>query len=212
MKSIKYILTGFAFIVGVSIYAQKTNGLVTIVDEPVKGAKVYDANEKLLATTNEEGLFSSSESVSKVVVTFKNLKAISEVKDGFSKVVLVPTEKHFLKMLALNPSVAKCEIFLSNYPNSASANNVSIKKEELSFTQAYQKAVTEYDVSDLETYLSSYPSGEYLAKAEKTIEVISWQKARLMDSQGAYQEYIARYPNSDAVKEAAQRLANLNTK
>lgn len=206
MKASKYIFTFILLILVVNVNAQNVKGIVLLADEPIKGAVISENNTEL-AKTNTNGEFEINESVSKVIVTYKNLeKAYTFESLGLSTVVLVPAEKQFLKMMEKNPSIDKCSIFIENYPQSESLQKVVMQKEELTFIAAYEKAVTTYDVTELDVYLATYPEGTYSAKATQTMEVISWQHARLQDTPQSYNEFLAKYPESKAAKEAVARI------
>lgn len=209
MKTIKYIVA-IAFLgVFMGLNAQNIKGVVTLTDEPVKGADIVVDNE-VIATTNSAGEFVINEKVSEVSVNYKKHSTQYSFETlGYANIVLVPSEEKMLKMMDKNPSLEKCNIFLKNFPESAAIAKVNQQKEELTFIKAYDKAVTEYEVAGLDAYLKAYPNGAFAGKAIQTMEVISWQYARLQDTPESYNEFLARYPESKAAKEASDRMANL---
>lgn len=209
MKATKYIFSFILLALMISVNAQSVKGVVLLADETVKGAVLSDHNNNELAKTNSKGEFTLNASISEAVITYKNLKQEQTFETlGFTNVVLIPTEKQFLKMMAKNPSVEKCTLFMENYPQSASLEHVVKQKEELTFIAAYDKAVTTYDVNGLDAYLDAYPNGVYSDKATQTMEVISWQYARLQDTPQSYNDFLAKYPESKAAKEAVARIDN----
>lgn len=209
MKTIKYIVIVAFLGVVMGINAQSVKGVVMLADEPIKGAELISNNE-VVAKTNSAGEFVINHEVSSVMVNYKKLSnAYTFKQHGFAQIVLVPSEEKMLKMMDKNPSLEKCNIFLKNYPESAQVAQVKQQQEELTFINAYDKAVTEYDVEGLDAYIVAYPNGKFVAKAVQTMEVISWQYARLQDTPESYNEFLARYPESKAAKEASDRMANL---
>lgn len=209
MNNIKYILAVAFLGVFMGVSAQNVKGVVTVTDEPVKGAEIVSNNE-VVATTNAEGEFVIHQKVSEVSVNYKKLSTNYSFESlGYANIVLVPSEDKMLKMMDKKPSLEKCNIFLANYPESAAIAEVNQQKEELTFIKAYDKAVTDYEVDGLDAYVAAYPNGEFASKAIQTMEVISWQFARLQDTPESYNEFLARYPESKAAQEATNRMANL---
>ncbi len=211
MKSLKYILSGLALLVTIAASARQFEGIVYLADEPVKGAKVLDEAQNVLATSDKEGKISFDTNEKNGVVIYKDvtMDVVFKAKE-VSAITLIPAEEALLEMIQENPSVKKCEIFLANYDKSKALKKVMNKKEEMIFSEAYLAAVKEYDVTKLESYLNMYDSAKYEVKAEKTIEIISWQMARLNNTIDSYQDYLAKFPDSEAAKEAAQRLAEVD--
>lgn len=209
MKTIKYIFAVVLLGVVMGLNAQSVKGVVMLADEPVKGATISATNE-ILTKTNAQGEFELNQTITDALVSYKKLtQPVSFEALGYAKIVLVPEEKQLLKMMDKKPSLEKCEIFLANYPQSTRLLDVKNQQEELTFIGAYDKAVTTYDVDGLANYIANYPNGAYAAKATQTMEVISWQYARLQDTPQSYNEFLAKYPESKAAEEAAQRLANV---
>lgn len=209
MKAIKYIFSIALLTAVVSLNAQSFKGVVLLADKPVKGAVITDSNSNIIAKTNSNGEFTLEQSISKAVVSYKNTsKEHSFETLAFSTIVLVPSEKQLLKMIAKEPSINKCSLFLEAYPQSASISEVTAQKEELTFIAAYDNAVTTYNVDGLDAYLLSYPNGTYANKATQTMEVISWQYARLQDTPQSYNDFLAKYPDSKTATEAVARIEN----
>ncbi len=211
MKNLKYILTVFVVMIAFSAFAKQYQGTVLLADEPIKGAKILDKAENVLATTDKEGNFSFESDAKEGMVQYKDLSIDLAFKaKNLNKVTLVPAEADLLEMIQENPTLEKCEIFLANYEASAQLKKVMKKKEEAIFSSAYLTAVKQYDVTKLESYLQLYDTAKFQTKAEKTIEVVAWQMARLNNSVDSYQDYLAKYPDSEAAKEAAERLAEVD--
>ncbi len=209
MKNITYIAIAAFLGVFMGMNAQTIKGVVKLADEPVKGAELV-ADQQVVAKTNAAGEFSLDREIQSVQVNYKKMsKDFTFAALGYAEIVLLPTEEKLLKMIEKNPSLEKCTLFLANYPGSEALSKVKSKQEELTFISAYEKAVTEYEVAGLDAYVAAYPDGAYAHKAIQTMEVISWQYARLQDTPESYNDFLARYPDSKAAKEASDRMANL---
>lgn len=192
--------------------AQKVSGVVYFVDEPVKNAKVINEETGQKVVTDENGYFAlDAELDAHLSVKYKssNKETILNGMDSYVDIVLIPSEKSFYKLIKAQPSLKKCELFIANNSNSKYVAEVAKLLEEQTYISAYDMAVESYSLKGLENYLSKYPQGEFVAKASKTIDIISWQKAKSQNTMEAYNAYLLKFPNGEAVSLAKNKVAML---
>lgn len=190
--------------------AQQVTGIVYLIDEPVEGAKISLSSNSEKVKTDHNGYFSVNVAgLSTMDVKYKKVSQTMTVNSitGFVDIILIPTENQLAKLIEKSPTQAKCDAFILNYPQSSKLDAVNTAKEELIFIQAYDAAVGDSNLIFLERYLTQFPNGDYRLKAEKTLDVVSWQKARCAGTQTAYQDYLSKFPNGAAVKLAKEKVA-----
>ena len=211
MRKLTLIL-GISILYVATTLAQKVSGVVYFVDEPVKNAKVVNTDNGQKVVTDENGYFAiDAELDANLSVKFKRTSLLATLNglDAYVDLVLIPSEKSFYKLIKTHPSAKKCELFVANNPNSKYVSEVSSILEEQVFISAYDNAVANYSLNGLENYLASYPDGKYAAKANKTIDIVSWQKAKSQDTMEAYNGYLEKFPNGEAVSLAKNKVAML---
>lgn len=194
-------------------FAQKITGIVYMVDEPVEGAKVILGENAKVIKTDHNGYFSTDvKGISEMKVSYQKVKSKLYVNEltGFIEVVLLPSEKKLARMIVSSASLAKCEAYLKTYPDGKKAEIIKETLEELRFIEAYDAAVGENNLKLMEKYLTDFPEGLYVEKAENTVDVVSWQHAKSIGTQEAYNNYLTRFPNGEAVKLAKEKVAMIN--
>jgi len=210
MKKLQSVL-GLLIIFSAYTFAQKVSGVVYFVDEPVKNAKVINANGDQVKT-DVNGYFEINATPDAALnVIYKGVKETAQLDgvDLYTDIVLVPSEKKFKKLIDNSPSVKRCELYLANYPSGRNVEEVKATLEEEIFIAAYDNAVNDFNLDGLKSYLTSYPEGQFAAKAEKTVDIVSWQKAKSQDTMEAYNAYLEQFPNGEAVSLAKSRMAML---
>ncbi|MFC0878231.1 hypothetical protein ACE01N_16670 [Saccharicrinis sp. FJH2] len=210
MKKFQLVL-GLLIIFSAYTFAQKVSGVVYFVDEPVKSAKVINANGDQVKT-DVNGYFEINAAPDAVLnIVYKGVKRAAQLDgvDLYTDIVLVPSEKKFKKLIDNSPSVKRCELYLANYPDSKNSEEVKATLEKELFIVAYDNAVNDFNLRGLKSYLETYPEGQFAAKAEKTVDIVSWQKAKSQDTMEAYNAYLEQFPNGEAVSLAKSRMAML---
>lgn len=190
--------------------AQQVTGIVYLIDEPVEGAKISLSSNSEKVKTDHNGYFSLDVAgLSTMDIKYKNVSQSMTVNliTGFVDIILIPTENQLVKLIEKSPTFAKCDAFILNYPQSSKLDAVHVAKEALTFIQAYDAAVGDSNLVLMEKYLAQFPNGEFRSKAEKTLDVVSWQKARCAGTQTAFQDYLTKFPNGEAVKLAKEKVA-----
>ncbi|MFB6320722.1 hypothetical protein [Saccharicrinis sp. FJH54] len=212
MKKLQVVL-GLLLIFSAYSFAQKVSGVVYFVDEPVKNAKVENTVNGELVKTDVNGYFEITAAPDALLsIKYKGVSQHTQLDgvDVYKDIVLIPSEKKFKKLIDNSPSVKKCELYLANYPEGKNAVLVKDVLEKEVFISAYDNAVGNFNLEGLNAYLSSYPNGRFAAKASKTIDIVSWQKAKSQDTMEAYNTYLEQFPNGEAVSLAKSRMAMLD--
>lgn len=211
MKRLQVILV-LVMLVSISVLAQKVSGVVYLVDEPVKNAKVVAVDADNKVRTDENGYFSlNGDAATQVLVAYKGIKQayVYNGTDIYADIVLVPSEKQLRKMIKQDASVAKCEMYLDQYSDSKYSDMVADVLEKQIFIEGYDAAVSNYNLAMLKDYLNKYPEGVYAEKALQTIDIVSWQHAKSVDTREAYNAYLSKFPKGEAVDLAKTRMAML---
>lgn len=211
MKKLQAVLS-LLFIFSAYTFAQKVSGVVYFVDQPVKNAKVVNSINGELIKTDINGYFEINASPDATLsINYKGVKETAQLNgvDLYTDIVLIPSEKKFKKIIDESPSVRKCELYLVNYPKGKNVDAVKNILEKEIYISAYDKAVGNFNLEELKTYLASYPEGQFTAKAEKTIDIVSWQKAKSQDTMEAYNAYLEEFPHGEAISLAKSRMAML---
>jgi hypothetical protein len=212
MKRLQIVI-GLLCLVSVYTYSQQLSGIVYLVDKPVKGAIVNSVETGNSIKTDANGYFSLEVPVNtSIEVKYKGLNTtiLNEGLDAYTDVILVPSEKQFSRMIERSPSINACQLFLSAYPQSARSVDVSQKLEELIYIKAYDEAVAQYNLSGLRNYIEKYPDGQFAHNAAKTVDIVTWQRAKSEDTLEAYNAYLLEFPNGEAVGLARQKVAMLD--
>lgn len=78
----------------------------------------------------------------------------------------------------------------------------------------WEKARTANSIDSYETFLKTYPSGEFTAQAQARVKELyeerDWQKARDADTPDSYQAFLKQYPEGKWAEEARIRVENFS--
>ena len=118
-------------------------------------------------------------------------------------------DKKSYKLVLKENSVQYCETFLEAYPKSKYKKKVNLLYDKLFYIAAYDTATKTFELNGLREYLKKFPNGIYKSKAEETIDIMSWQKAKAKNTREAIQEYIDKFPQGRAVPLAKKLLESL---
>lgn len=113
-------------------------------------------------------------------------------------------DKHSYKFVVEENNSDYCALFLTTFPDSKYRNKVNALYDQLYYINAFDKATSTFELSDLKAYLVKFPEGEHREKAGEAIDIISYQKAKSDNTIEAYQDYLKEFPNGRA-RDLAQK-------
>jgi hypothetical protein len=166
----------------------------------------------VVVKTDVNGYFTlDAQSDAELLVSYKGLKVETQLNgvDNYADIVLIPNEKKLKRLIENEPSIDKCLAYLEHYPAGKYLTEVNIILEEQRFISAFDAAVGTYNLAQLKSYIQLYPQGQYAEKASKTIDIVSWQKAKSQNTMEAYNTYLENFPNGEAASLAKSRMAML---
>lgn len=100
-------------------------------------------------------------------------------------------------------------LFITCFTFVNSQNNEAAVNEKDYFIKAHAMAANDFNDSLLQEYVKLYPKGNFVEKAQMSIDVCAWQNARFKNTKESYQFYLDEFPEGKAVKLAQKMLLSL---
>lgn len=118
-----------------------------------------------------------------------------------------------LKYSGIHDDINQLRDFVYEYPDSQLATEARILIEELT----YKQAKVSNSIKELYSYLKEYPEGRFTGKVEdeilklelKKIDKKRFAKAGEIETVEAYEEFIEKYPQSEYITDARDRIEEI---
>jgi gas vesicle protein gvpC repeat-containing domain protein len=115
------------------------------------------------------------------------------------------TEEQAYALLNNNENVEDYENYLTQFPNSAHADEVRDRLKQLRTMYAdWQRIANSGYASDFERFSQNYPQSQLVKQCELKIDSLDWETAKKINTPDAISDYLEKHPDGRYAQDASQ--------